>query len=64
MGAVDSPEPDGLRCEELVELLAPLVRDQRARGLEVTIYDPALDPTRRDAATLVALLSAVLGNKP
>jgi len=63
MGAVDSPEPDGLRCEELAELLAPLVRDQRARGLEVTIYDPALDPTRRDAATLVALLSAVLGNK-
>src|SRR5262245_24647677 len=63
MGAVDSPEPDGLRCEELAELLAPVVRDQRARGLEVTIYDPALDPTHRDAATLVALLSAVLGNK-
>jgi arginase len=63
MAAVDSPEPDGLRCEELAELLAPLVRDQRARGLEVTIYDPALDPTYRDAATLVALLSAVLGNK-
>jgi arginase len=54
--AVDSPEPGGLEIEELVELLAPLVRHPRALGLELTIYDPALDPDRTSAARLVGLL--------
>jgi arginase len=54
--AVDSPEPGGLEIDELVDLLAPLVRHPRALGLELTIYDPALDPERTSAARLVALL--------
>jgi arginase len=60
MPAVDSPEPGGLALEELAELLAPLVRHPSALGLEVTIYDPALDPDRSSAARLASLLETTL----
>ena len=63
--AVDSPEPNGLTLDELAELLAPLVRHPAALGLELTIYDRALDPGRTSAARLVDLLGRVLnGDAP
>jgi arginase len=58
--AVDSPEPGGLGFDELAELLTPLVRHPRALGLELTIYDPALDPDRTSATRLADLLERVL----
>lgn len=58
--AVDSPEPDGLRIDEVTELLRPLVAHPSAFGLELTIYDPALDTDGRSAANLVALLGGLL----
>lgn len=61
--AVDSPEPDGMRIDELSELLAPLVTDPRALGLELTIYDPTLDPDGSSAAHLVGLLEQVLARQ-
>jgi arginase len=64
MPAVDSPEPGGPTIDEIVGLLAPLVRHPRALGLEVTIYDPALDPDRACAARLVTLLEVLLLEKP
>ncbi len=45
MPAVDSRQPDGLSYSELVELLRVLLRSQLAVGMEVTIFDPELDPT-------------------
>jgi arginase len=60
MPAVDSPEPGGPMVDEIVELLAPLVRHPRALGLELTIYDPALDPDRSCAGRLVTLLETLL----
>jgi arginase len=60
MAAVDSPEPGGPTIKELVDLLTPLVRHPRALGLELTIYDPALDPDRSCATRLVSLLENVL----
>jgi arginase len=60
MPAVDSPEPGGPTFDEIVDLLAPLVRHPRALGLELTIYDPALDPDRSCAARLVTLLETLL----
>jgi arginase len=60
MAAVDSPEPGGPTIKELVDLLAPLVRHPRALGLELTIYDPGLDPDRSCATRLVSLLEDVL----
>ena len=60
MPAVDSPLPDGFGFAELAELLTPLVRHPKALGLELTIYDPKLDPDRGSAARLVTLLERVL----
>jgi arginase len=60
MPAVDSPEPGGPMLDEIVDLLAPLVCHPRALGLELTIYDPKLDPDRSCAGRLVRLLETVL----
>lgn len=62
--AVDSPEPNGLFVEELAALLTPLVDHPLAVGMELTIYDPKLDPDRSSAAKLAELLERVLGPKP
>jgi arginase len=43
MPAVDSPEPNGLGFDHLSELLRGLLADRRARGVEITIFDPDLD---------------------
>lgn len=58
--AVDSPVPGGLSLEQAVVLLTPLVRHPRARGLELTIYDPSLDSDRGSAARLAEFLSQIL----
>jgi len=44
MPAVDSPDDGGLFPDELAALLGPLVGSPRCVGLNVTIYDPDLDP--------------------
>jgi arginase len=49
MPAVDSRQPDGLSYVELVELLGTLLRSDLAVGMQVTIFDPELDPTGRIA---------------
>lgn len=64
MPAVDSPEPGGPRFSELAALVAPLARHPRALGMQITIYDPALDPERAGAARLVTLLETVFGTCP
>jgi arginase len=58
--AVDSPTPGGLGLDELASMLIPLVRHPKALGLELTIYDPELDPDRTSAARLATLLERVL----
>jgi len=44
MPAVDSRVPGGLSYDALVGLLRPLLASPRALGVELTIYDPDLDP--------------------
>jgi len=63
MGAVDSPEPGGPTLDEAATLLAPLVHHPRAMGLELTIYDPALDPDRSCGTRLVTLLETLLARR-
>jgi arginase len=53
MPAVDSPEPGGLDFDQLSGLLRGLLADERAAGLEVTIFDPDLDETGELAQRLV-----------
>ncbi len=45
MPAVDSRQPGGLSYSELVELLRILLDSGLAVGMEITIFDPELDPT-------------------
>lgn len=61
MPAVDSPLPGGLDLDDAVELLAPLVRHPKARGLQVTIYDPTIDVEGSGAELLTVLVERALG---
>ena len=64
MPAVDSPEPDGLDLGELAELIRPLLAHPRSAGMDVTIYDPGLDPTGACAERLADLLVDALAREP
>jgi arginase len=61
MPAVDSPIAGGLDVDQAVELLAPLVRHPAALGLQVTIYDPTIDPDRTGAERIVEIIERSLG---
>jgi arginase len=60
MPAVDSPDPGGMTPSELTELLKSAIGSRKCVGMEVTIYDPELDPTRRCANLIVNILSDVV----
>jgi len=62
MPAVDSPDPGGLSWAELVALVAPLVAHPAATGLDVTVFDPDLDPDGTLAGQLADMLIAVFGS--
>ena len=62
MPAVDSPEPGGPNIEQLAGFVRQLARHPRALGMQVTIYDPGLDPERDCGRRLVALLASSLGD--
>jgi len=55
--AVDTPEPGGLRLEELTELLEEALASDLAAGMQVCIYDPDLDPDGRCARDLAGLVA-------
>lgn len=63
MPAVDSPEPGGPDIHTLSALVARLAQHPRAVGMQLTIYDPALDPDRACAARLVAFLAEVCAGR-
>ena len=56
MPAVDSPGSPGIPVDYVLAILAPLVFDQRCRGMTVTVFDPDLDPSGRYAALIVLIL--------
>ncbi|HET6360025.1 arginase family protein [Streptomyces sp.] len=58
MPAVDSPDPDGLLAPEVTTLLRRLVRSERCVGLNVTVYDPDLDPEGTAGELLTDLIVA------
>lgn len=57
MPAVDSPNPGGLTFAELTALLKPLVHSPRVVGMELTIFDPELDPAGTYGVALVEMLA-------
>ena len=60
MPAVDSPQPDGLTYHELALLLRAALSDRRALGIQLTIYDPDLDPDGAIAGTFIRELTNAL----
>ena len=60
MPAVDSPEPGGLTYEELAVLLRALTASELATGMQLTIFDPDLDPDGRLAGELADTIVASL----
>ncbi|WP_097230656.1 arginase family protein [Streptomyces zhaozhouensis] len=60
MPAVDAPDPGGLLPDELAALLGALLASPRCVGLNLTIYDPDLDPDGSGAALLADLLVGAL----
>jgi arginase len=62
MPAVDYRLPGGLSWDELETVLAVAIATGRAVGLELTIFNPALDTDGVLIQTLVARLGRVLGN--
>ncbi|MCL8017297.1 arginase family protein [Streptomyces sp. AS02] len=60
MPAVDSPDLDGLTPDELVALLRPLLASGHCVGLNITIYDPDLDPEGTAGALLTDIVVSAL----
>ncbi|GAA4073411.1 arginase family protein [Streptomyces shaanxiensis] len=56
MPAVDYRQPDGLTWDELESVLRAALADARAVGLDVTIFNPRLDPDGTIAARLAECL--------
>jgi arginase len=63
MPAADAPDPGGLQYSELIEMLRPLLADERCVGMNVTIYDPDLDPDGGYARELSAMLVAAFPDR-
>lgn len=57
MPAVDCPEPDGPTFSDVTPLLKGLLASPKCVGMEVTIYDPDLDPSGVCADRIVACLT-------
>ena len=60
MPAVDYRLPDGLSWEELTTAMRIATRSHRLVGLEVTIYNPKLDPDGSGARGLADVICAAL----
>jgi arginase len=60
MPAVDYRLPDGLRWHELEAVLGAAIASGAVAGIEVTIFNPALDPDGSIARDLVACLTRAL----
>jgi arginase len=61
MPAVDYRQPGGLSPGELATVLAVAMGSARVAGVEVTIYNPALDPDGTAGAALTRVLARGLG---
>jgi arginase len=57
MPAVDYRHPGGLSWDEAAQLLQGLLGSPGARGLDVTIFNPSLDPDGSIARQLAELIA-------
>ena len=59
LAAVDYPQPGGFSWLELENVVAEAVGTSRPAGMNLTIYNPDLDPDRDGARRIVAFLATV-----
>jgi arginase len=59
MQAVDCPEPNGLTFIHLSEVVESITASPYCIGMELTIYDPDLDPDGRQADAIIHFLENV-----
>ncbi|CAM3987561.1 arginase [Pedobacter westerhofensis] len=64
MPAVDSRQPNGLEYHQFNKILNLLLSDHHARGLEITILDPELDPTGIYTKNFVANFCSTVNSTP
>jgi arginase len=60
--AVDCPEPGGPSLQQIAGLLRALAAAPGFVGMEVTIFDPDLDPSGLQAGRVVTVLETMLGD--
>lgn len=60
VSAVDSPDPEGLDADTLVEILRDLLSLPGAAGFELTVFDPDLDPDGAQAALVADIVARTL----
>ncbi|MDT9699271.1 arginase family protein [Streptomyces sp. P17] len=63
MPAVDYRVPDGLTWQELDHVLTTALSDHRCQGLDVTIFNPHLDPTGTITTRFTACLHRALSTR-
>jgi arginase len=63
MPAVDSPETGGMTPQELSALLKAAAHSDRCAGMEISIYDPTLDPAGKGAELIVDILAEVFSTE-
>lgn len=63
ISAVDTPEEGGMGRDDAIRVLRALWRSPRARGIDITIYDPGLDPTFEQGREVVEIVSAGLSQE-
>ena len=56
MPAVDSRQPDGFTAAELITLLQQLLATESIVGMDITIFDPSLDPDGQIAAAFTSAI--------
>jgi arginase len=60
MPAVDDPAPDGFDWDEMTTLLRAIAQDDRATGIQLTIYNPDADPAGAAGRTLARVVGTAL----
>jgi arginase len=63
MPCVDSRSVDGLRYEELKEVLVPLLSSPLAAGMDITILDPTLDKEGKYSKEFVRMMNGVMASR-
>ena len=59
LAAVDYPQPGGLSWADLEDVVAAAVGVSRPVGMNLTIYNPDLDPSLVTAPRIVAFVTTV-----